>query len=270
VSSGLLTWCDDLAGQDLNSQPALIEMLDVNSATSERSQKVDLGVEVKVVALALEARVGLLLNLKLHITRLDSRHLVALTPKVDLGTALHALVDVDVKHLTLDDGLLARAVLALVLLAHLLALTIAVGADSLEALDHGTHLAHHGLHTLALAALASLDCTLLTTTAVALGANDALLECKLGNLAAVNVLERNLVYVVDGACLLGALFTAAAEHATHAAEATTTTAAAEELCEQVLGTHSAAAHSTALLETLLTILVVDLALLRVGQDFVCV
>ena len=265
-----LTWCDNLAGQDLDSQPALVKVLNVDGTAGERSKKVDLGVVVEVVTLALEASVRLLLNLELHITGLDARHLVTLASEVDLGAALHTLVDVNVEHLALDDGLLAGALLALVLLADLLTLTVAVRADSLESLDHGTHLAHHGLHTLALAALASLHSTLLTTAAITLGADDALLQGKLGNLAAVDVLERNLVYVVDGASLLGTLFTAAAEHATHATEAATTTAAAEELCEQVLGTHSAAAHSAALLETLLTILVVDLALLGVGQNLVCV
>ena len=259
----MLTWCDNLAGQDLDSQPALVKVLNVDGTTSKGSEKVDLGVEVKVVALALETRVGLLLDLELHITGLDSRHLVALTPEIDLGAALNALVDVNVEHLTLNDGLLARALLALVLLADLLTLTVAVRADGLESLDHGTHLAHHGLHTLALAALASLHSTLLTTAAITLGADDALLQGKLGNLAAVDVLERDLVNVVDGASLLGAGL-ATAEHAAHATETSASTAAAEELRKQVLGSHaSAAAHSTTLLETLLTILVVDLALLGV-------
>ena len=258
-----LTWCDDLAGQDLDSQPALVKVLNVDGTAGERSKKVDLGVVVEVVTLALEARVRLLLNLELHITRLDARHLVTFASEIDLGTALHTLVDVNVKDLALDDSLLAGALLALVLLADLLTLTVAVGADGLESLDHGAHLAHHGLHTLALAALASLHSTLLTTAAITLGADDALLQGKLGNLAAVDVLERDLVNVVDGASLLGA-GVAAAEHAAHATETSASTAAAEELCKQVLGSHaSAAAHSTALLETLLTILVVDLALLGV-------
>lgn len=259
----VLTWCDNLAGQDLDGQPALVEVLNVDGTASERGKKVDLGVEVKIVTLALEARVGLLLDLELHITGFNARHLIALSSEVNLGAGLHTLVDVDVEHLALDDGLLAGALLALVLLADLLALTVAVRADGLESLDHGAHLAHHGLHTLALAALASLHSTLLTAAAITLGADDALLQGKLGNLASVDVLERDLVNVVDGARLLGT-GVAAAEHAAHAAESSTSTATAEELCEQVLGSHaSAAAHSTALLEALLAILVVDLALLRV-------
>jgi hypothetical protein len=171
----MLTWCDNLAGQDFDGQPALVKVLDINSAASECSEEVDLGVVVEVVALTLEARVRLLLNLELHITRLDAGHLVTLSSEIDLGTGLHTLVDVDVEHLALDDGLLAGALLALVLLADLLALTVAVRADGLESLDHGTHLAHHGLHTLALAALASLHSALLTTASITLGADHALL-----------------------------------------------------------------------------------------------
>jgi hypothetical protein len=268
----MLTWCDYLAREDLDGQPALVEVLDVKSAASERSEEVDLSVVVEVVALALEARVRLLLNLKLHVAWLDAGHLVTLSSEVDLGASLHALVDVDVEHLALDNGLLAGALLALVLLADLLALTVAVGADGLEALDHGTHLAHHGLHALALAALASLHGTLLAAAAVTLGADDALLQSKLGNLATVDVLERDLVNVVNGARLLGARIAASAtKHAAHATESSTSTAATEELCEQILSSHaSTAAHSAALLEALLAILVVDLALLRVREDFVCV
>ena len=92
-------------------------MLDVNGTASKRGEKVNLSVEVEVVTLALEARVRLLLDLELHITRLDAGHLVTLSSEVDLGTGLHTLVDVNVEHLALDNGLLAGALLALVLLA---------------------------------------------------------------------------------------------------------------------------------------------------------
>lgn len=55
----MLTWCNDLTGQDLDGQPALVKVLNVDGATGERGKKVDLGVVVKVVALALEAWVRL-------------------------------------------------------------------------------------------------------------------------------------------------------------------------------------------------------------------
>lgn len=230
-------------------------MLNVDGATSKSSQEINLGLVEEVVALALEARVRLLLNLKLNITRLDTRHLITLAAEVDLGTALDTLVDVNVQHLALNCGLLSVALLAAVLLANNLAFSVAVGADSLETLDHGTHLAHHHLHTLTVTACASLDSTLLTTTTITLGAQDGLLQGELGDLALVHVLERDLVDVVDGAGLLWASLTT---HATteHAAEATT--AAAEELREEILGVH-ATAHA-ALFQSLFTILIVKLAL----------
>jgi hypothetical protein len=75
---------------------------------------------------------------------------------------------------------------------------------------------------------------------------------------------------VDGTRLLGTRV-ATAEHAAHTTESSASAAAAEELCEQVLGSHSSATtHSAALLEALLTILVVNLALLRVREYFICV
>jgi hypothetical protein len=230
-------------------------VLNVDGTTSKSGQKIDLGLVEEVVTLALEASVRLLLNLELNITRLDARHLITLAAEVNLGTALDTLVDVDVEDLALDCGLLSVALLAAVLLANNLSLSIAVGADSLEALDHGTHLAHHHLHTLTITACALLDSALLTTATVTLGAQDGLLQSELGDLALVHVLKRDLVDVVNGAGLLGAGLTthATTEHATKAAAA-----AAEELREEILGVH-ATAHTT-LLDTLFTILIVELAL----------
>lgn len=71
--------------------------------------------------------------------------------------------------------------------------------------------------------------------------------------------------VVDGAGLLGSGLAHAAAAAKHTTEATTT---AEELREEVFCVH-ASSHA-ALFETLLTILVVELAFFRVGKHFVCV
>ena len=194
----------------------------------------------------------------------EAREETGLNPSgCDVLAVLHALIDAHLEHLALLLDLLAVALLAAILCVDLLAGSAAVGARLLHLLYHGTQLPEHNLDALTVAALASLHSTLLTTAAVTLGADDALLQGKLGNLAAVDILERDLVNVVDGASLLGA-GVAAAEHAAHATESSASTAAAEELCEQVLGSHaSAAAHSTALLKALLAILVVDLALLGV-------
>ncbi|KXS96702.1 hypothetical protein AC578_9443 [Pseudocercospora eumusae] len=155
---------DDL---DLTSQPALVEMLDVDGTTGECCEKVNLSVVEQVVALSLETWVWLLLDLELNVARLYTRHLVTLAPEVDFGAALHTTVDVHVQNLAFDDSLLAVALLALVLLSDGLTLTIAVRADGLESLDHGTHLAHHGLHSLSITSCTCLDSALLTTAALA-------------------------------------------------------------------------------------------------------
>lgn len=186
---GKRTWRNDLAGLDLDSEPSVVKVLDVDGTASKSSQEVDLGVVEQVVALALEARVRLLLNLKLNVAGLDAGHLVTFSAEIDPGAALHTLVDVDVQDLALNRRLLSVALLAAVLFADDLALSVAVGADSLEALDHGAHLAHHHFHALTVTASAGLDSALLAAAAVALGAQDRLLQGELGDLALIHVLE---------------------------------------------------------------------------------
>ena len=78
----------------------------------------------------------------------------------------------DVEDLPLDDCLLALALLAPIALTDDLALTLAIRAYSLEALNHGAHLAHHHLHTTAVTARALLHSTFLPANAAALGADD--------------------------------------------------------------------------------------------------
>lgn len=69
--------------------------------------------------------------------------------------------------------------------------------------------------------------------------------------------------VVNGSSLGGATaWTAAAEHASHSTETTT----AEELGKQILGGHATTAGAA--LKAGLTILVVDLSLLGIGENFV--
>lgn len=237
-------------------------MLNVDGATAKSGEQVDLRLEEQVVLLALETGVRLLLDLEHHVSGHDAGHLVTLATELDLVSVLDTLVDVDVEDLALDNGLLSDAALAAVLLTDDLTLSTAVGADSLEALDHGTHLAHHRLHTGTATAGTRLDGALLTTAAIASRANDRLLQSQLRNLAAVDILQVDLVHVVDGASLLGALVAhATAEHVSETAAAAT-----EELGKEILGAH--ATTGTAALKTLLTILVVDATLLGVGQDLV--
>jgi hypothetical protein len=237
-------------------------VLDVDLATGEGGQEVDLGVVEEVVVFALEARVWLLFDFEDYVTRFYAGELVTLAAELNLVARLDTAVDVYVEDFALDDGLLAIALLASVLVADDFSFALAVWADGLEALDHGTHLAHHVLHTAAVTASALLNSTVLAADSVALGADDGFLKSELGNLAAVDVLERYLVDVGNGSCLLGALFAssthATAEHATKGAAA-----AAEELRKQVFSRHATASSHATLLEAFLAILVIYLALLRV-------
>jgi len=244
-------------------------MLNVDLATSQRGEQVDFSVVEEIVVFALESGVGFLLNLEDDIAWFYAGQLIALAAELDLVARLDAAVDVYVQDFSLDDRLLAVALLAAVLVADDFSFALAVGADGLEALDHGAHLAHHVLHAAAIAAGALLNGAVLATDAVALGADDGFLECELGYLAAVDILERDFVDVADCAGFLGALFASAAHAAAeHAAKGTA--AAAEELREQILGCHAATSSHAALLKAFLAILVVYLALLRVRENFVCV
>lgn len=239
-------------------------MLNIDGTSCQSSNQLNLTTVEEIVILSCETCVRLLLNLKNNITSLNTRSLVTFASELDLGAALDAPVDVDVENLSVDGGLLAVALLAAILILDNLAFTIAVGADSLEALDHGAHLAHHSLHTSTIAARALANGTILSSKTVALGADDGSLQRKLGDLATVDVLEGNLVGVVDGASLgRSALALHATKHATHSTKA----AAAKELSKEIFGSHAATAARTAL-ETGFTILIVDLTLLGIGKDLV--
>ena len=180
---------------------------------------------------------GLLLDLKDDVAWQDTGGLISLTLEINLVAAPDAPVNVDVEDLSLDDGLLAIAAFAPIFLADDLALAIAVRADGLETLDHGTHLPHHGLHTVTVAAGALSNGALLATTSIALGADHGLLQSELRDLASVNILEGDLVGVVDGASLWRAtLLHSSTEHASKAT--TECGSASEELREQVLGIHT--------------------------------
>jgi len=169
------TWTDALARKDVNSQPPLVKVLDVNLATRKRCQKINLGVVEEIVVFPLEARVGFLFNLEHNISRLNTWKLVSLASELDLVAGLDTAIDVNVEDFALDDGFLAVALLAPIAVADDLAFTLAVGTDCLESLDHRTHLAHHVLHAASFASNAFLDRAFLATSALALGADDGLL-----------------------------------------------------------------------------------------------
>jgi len=241
-------------------------MLNENGTTSQSSHQLNLALVHEIVILPLEAIVRLLLNLKHNIAGLHIWRLITITLELDASTAAHTLVDVQLKHLAINDRLFAIAVLALVLFANQLALTVAVWADRLESLNHGTHLAHHVLDTMALTASALLHSTALAAKTFALGTDDGPLKGELGNLAAVDVLKGDLVGVMNGTSLARASVLHAAKHATKTA---TTATATKELGKEILGSHAATTTTTSgTLKAGLTILIVGSALLWVGQDFV--
>lgn len=177
------------AWKNINSQPPLVQVLDVDGTTGECGDELNLGVIKEVVIAAGESGVGLLFDLENHITGNDTRRLVSLSSKLDLGAALHTTVNMNVEHLPVDNRLLAAALLAAILVLKNLALPVAVGTDGLEALDHGTHLPHHRLHAVTVTASTPPDCTLLAASTLALRAYNGALECKLGNLSAVDILK---------------------------------------------------------------------------------
>lgn len=161
-----------LTGEDFNGEPSVVKVLDVDGATSQSCHELNIAVVKKIILSAGEARMGLLLDFENDVAGLNTRCLVTLASELDLGATADTLVNVDVEDLAVNGGLLSIALLAAVLLLDALTLSVTVGADSLEALDHGAHLAHHGLHTVAITASASLDSTLLSTDALALRADD--------------------------------------------------------------------------------------------------
>jgi hypothetical protein len=220
-------------------------MLNIDGPARKSSDKVDLGVVEKVVILSLESGMWLLLDLENHISRLNPRRLVTLTPEFNLVSCSNTSVDVNVENLSLDDRFLAIAALALILLADEFTLSITVGADSLEALDHGTHLAHHGLHAVAITTSTLLNCTFLSTTSFTLRADNGFLECKLGYLAPVDIFKRDFVHMVDGSGLWwSAVLHTSAKHASKSTTASECGSPTEELGEEILGVHAATTRAT--------------------------
>jgi hypothetical protein len=240
-------------------------VLNVEIPTSQSGDQVDLSMVQEIIVPTGEAGMGLLLDLEDNIASKDTRGLVTLAAELNLGAALDATIDMDVKDLAIDNGLLAEALLAAILVLNNLTLAIAVRADCLEALDHRTHLTHHGLHAMAVAARAFPNSAFLAAATLAFGTDDGPLQSQLGHLSAVDVLEGNLVNVVDGLGLRGSAgLVHAAKHATEtAAEA----GAAEELGEEILSRHTAAAASPTF-QAGFAILIVYLALLGVGKNLV--
>lgn len=177
-------------------------MLNIQLPTRQRSQKVDISLIEKIIPLTLEPSMWLLLDLKDNITRLQPRYLITFTTELNLMTTLNTTIDGHLQDLPLDNGLLATALLAPVAVLDHLTFAIAIIAHGLEALYHWSHLPHHHTCTRALARTARLDSTFLTTTSIAARTDDALLQSELRGLAAIDILQRNLMNVMDCPSLL--------------------------------------------------------------------
>jgi hypothetical protein len=240
-------------------------MLNEDSPASQSSNEVDLCVVEQVVIATGKSGMRLLLDLEDNVARDNTGSLVALATELDLGAALDTAIDVNMENLAVDYSLLAHALLASVLVLDGLAFAVAVWADGLESLDHGTHLAHHGLHAVTVAPGASFYGTLLAAAAFALGADDRTLEGELGDLAAIDILEGYVVSVEDGLRLLRT--TLLAHAAEHAAQTAAEAAAAEELSEEVLCGHTTAASTT--FQAGFAILIVNRALLGIREYLIC-
>ena len=249
---------NDVSRVDLDEDGAVVEVLDDEGSTGEGGEEVNLDLGIKVVALPLERLVRLLLDHNDDVARLDPRRLVRLARERDCLALLHPLVDEDLEDLALIDDLLPNARLAAVLGVDDLALAVAVAALLLDLLHHWAKLAEDDLDPLSVAAVARLDGALLAALALALRAQDVLLQRELGRLALVKVLERDLDAVHEILALLRALGSSASARSSAAEEAS---AAAEELREQVLRVHAAATTATAAGETVLAVHIVHLSLL---------
>jgi hypothetical protein len=164
---GALTGCDWVSREDVDCQPPVIKMLNVDGTTSQSRQEINFSVIEEIIVLALESWVWFLLNFKLNVAREHPRHLITFTSEIDLVACLDPSIYMDVQDFAFYHGFLSQASLAPVFLANRLTLALAVRTDSLESLYHRAHLPHHSLHTGAIAARAGLHGAFFATAAFA-------------------------------------------------------------------------------------------------------
>jgi hypothetical protein len=234
-----LTWRNNLPWKNVYTQPPIIQVLDENGSTSKSGNQVDFRVVEEIIVLALKSCVGFLFDLENNVARLDSWGLIALPSELDFMACSNTPVHVYVEDLSLNCCLLATAILASIFLPDDLTFSVTVRADCLETLDHRSHLAHHRLHTMAVTTSALLYGTFLSTTSITFRADNRFLKSELGNLASVDILERNLVNMVNRASFRrAALLHPPAKHSSKSTTAKCGSSS-EELREEVLGVHSA-------------------------------
>lgn len=139
---------DDLPGLDGHLDGSLVEVNDGELSSSERGQEVDLLLHHEIVSPSLEVLVRLLLDRDDDVSWLESRRLVRLALEGDLLARLHALVDVDLEHLSLRVDLLPVALLASALGVNLLPRRVTVVTRLLDLGEEKTRARDSQLHRL--------------------------------------------------------------------------------------------------------------------------
>ena len=141
-------------------------MVYVNYSSSHCSVQGNSGIVPKVITMAMEASMWLLLNLKLHVTICMTSHLISLALQINFVSVGYTSGDVHLKYLTLNLGFLTFAAPTSVLVSDHLAFSLAIWTHRLESLYHRSHLAHHGLHALTIAARTCFDRTSFSSLAI--------------------------------------------------------------------------------------------------------
>jgi hypothetical protein len=182
---------DDVLGR-AQHQLAVVQVLLDQLDAAERVAQVHGALAYQIVALALEARVLLLLQHQHHIAGLLAGRLVGLAAERDLLAVLHALLDEERDGLALDLDALALAAGAPVGRLDDLALALAL-RTRLAHLLHQADAEHHGHahHNEALAAARVALGRLLAALAAAQIAHHVGLHGELGLVAVVQLLQRH-------------------------------------------------------------------------------
>ncbi|GMT08330.1 hypothetical protein PENTCL1PPCAC_30504, partial [Pristionchus entomophagus] len=247
---------DHLARQGGVEDLAVVERRDHAVEAAQRLHQVDLLLHDQIGALSGEAVVLLLVEHDDDVSRRQTRLLVSLQIKDDLLSVVHARLDLHLEDLLLVHLLLGIAALAAVLLRDHLALAHTRGAPTLHLGDHARS---EPLHP-------DDDSVSVALAALLLGADRA--APTLARLAQAHARDLPL----SGASLVELLERDA--HLVHRRSdsplpsAAAAPSASEEHAEDVHGVVEALATAAAALQKIASLLIIDRALLRVGEDLV--
>lgn len=149
-------------------------MFDSEFSTGQRRQQIDFRLAEQIVTLPLEPRVVLFFHDKDDISRFDTGRLIALSGELDLLTALHTLVDVNLEHFTFLLSFFTVALLASVLGVDDFTGSVTVATRLLDLLNHRAELSQRDSNTLPVTRLTLLDGTLLSAEPITALAQDRL------------------------------------------------------------------------------------------------